>query len=140
MDPEYDIHITYCWQQMLESWEGGGFSDGCRLAGSALRWSGNLANESVCQPITVTWCTDRVGWCIHLRIYAQVQTVELLNTNQVLGRTHAALAHAMLDGGRAHDAAAHSREAVACVRSAYGERSEVAKQEERKWRSLGVPL
>ena len=68
----------------------------------------------------------------------QVQTAELLHTNQVLGRTHTALAHAMLDQGRAHDAAAHSREAVICVRSAYGKRSEVAKQEEQKWRSLGV--
>ena len=107
-----------------------------RLAGAAaLWWSGNLAVELHCvQSSVLTQFRDRMEM-----MHAQVQTAELVTTNQVLGRTHTALAHAMLDQGRAHDAAAHSREAVMCVRSAYGVCSEVAKQEEQKWRSLGIP-
>jgi hypothetical protein len=53
----------------------------------------------------------------------QVQQAELAASNQVLGRTHDALADALERQGDTRGAAAHARSAVQAVLAAYGEGS-----------------
>lgn len=68
----------------------------------------------------------------------QVQAMELVPTNQTLGRTHATLAEALVEQGCTAEAAVHARAALHCVRSAYGASSQVALHEERKWLRHGM--
>jgi TfoX/Sxy family transcriptional regulator of competence genes len=51
----------------------------------------------------------------------QVQEQLLVHTNQLLGRTHHALAEAFLQLGDAHRAVYHARLALAVVTASYGE-------------------
>jgi hypothetical protein len=71
---------------------------------------------------------------------AQVHAQVLVSTNQVLGRTHATLAEALVEQKDIERAATHATAAVLCVRSAYGEASQVAVQEEERWLRLGLDI
>lgn len=71
---------------------------------------------------------------------AQVQAQVLVSSNQVLGQTHATLAEALVEQKHREDAATHTRAAMLCVKSAYGEASQVAVQEEQRWLRLGLDI
>lgn len=55
-----------------------------------------------------------------LMVCQQIQESVLVHTNQVMGRTHDALARAYLQQGDARAALPHARAAVAAVTAAYG--------------------
>ena len=62
----------------------------------------------------------------------QLQREELAASNQVLGRTHDALADALAEQGDAHAAAGHARGAAEAVLAAYGEGSLAAAHQRQK--------